>query len=416
MGRIETPQKPPGSLQDPAQSAKVAAAKQLRADIANPSTSTPTPPSPDTVRDSVEFLKPNDWKTILDRVIDAHPEARTTIQAYCDTPLGAVDRPCDFGALEFECDAIHARFSSDDWKAVDRRYYEEDKEEFLAQERERFDVIIRQLWEVCKARTNPTASKIQAIMFLFDLIILINTLDELRGDRRYNEELPDHQIQLLGTVYDTIGAAMGLLSVKEIAQLEAEPNYEASFKRFRALGPRVEGVARGDESDEEEEESEEGSEEGPEEGSKEEPQEESAKEAKPTPQSPNVRLQTQSAADQSHLMTFMATLQQQRRSFPFDPRLAYYVRTVMQNPAAFPVLIARDPALDEHLRRALNMVKTGQVSPEMLGDMLKFMAAMSHIQQQQRGAQQERQNQSQTSQPVTSQADPNEQVKARDSH
>jgi hypothetical protein len=109
-------------------------------------------------------------------------------------------------------------------------------------------------------------------------------------------------------------------------------------------------------------------------------------------------------------MAMMTALQQQSKSFPFDPRLSFYVRTIMQNPAAYNTLIARDPSLEEHLKRALNMVKTGQVSGEMLNSMLKFMATMAHIQQTRAAQHQQRQVQQQSVQPSTPQAERVEQT------
>lgn len=82
----------------------------------------------------------------------------------------------------------------------------------------------------------------------------------------------------------------------------------------------------------------------------------------------------------------------------------------MQNPAAYNTLIARDPSLEEHLKRALNMVKTGQVSTEMLNSMLKFMATMAHIQQTRAAQHQQRQAQQQPAQPLTPQAERVEQT------
>jgi hypothetical protein len=98
---------------------------------------------------------------------------------------------------------------------------------------------------------------------------------------------------------------------------------------------------------------------------------------------------------------------QQQRGFPFDPRLSIYVKAAIQNPPSYDSIIRQNPQIEAQLSKAIAMVRSGQVTPEMVNNMIKFTTAMAQFQQQK--SMQQRQQMQRTSQssqpPATPQAE-----------
>lgn len=99
MGRLETPTKPSGSSQDPAYSAKIAAAKALQATIADRhAAGNRKLTDSEIVKNAIDTFDESELRHLLHRIVDDNPKALATVKTYCapatcKTPLGAAGKP-----------------------------------------------------------------------------------------------------------------------------------------------------------------------------------------------------------------------------------------------------------------------------------------------------------------------------------
>jgi hypothetical protein len=253
MVRIDTPTKPMGSSQDPAASARAAAARELQTTISNRhAAAPPTIPSPFKVKSSLSFLKEKELRTILDKVIDQSPDARVIIQAYCKTPVGSVERPFDFAALHDECLDITEIFEGPDWDKINSDFYEEEKAECMRDVRRNLNSAIYRLHKVSKASSSPIATKSEGLRRLFELVDLMQSLDDLCGQTGYFHTEVDHQIGLVATAFDAIQETIQALTPARQAQSSEMDlqEFDRFVKRCEELAPLVEGVDRDWDEDE----------------------------------------------------------------------------------------------------------------------------------------------------------------------
>jgi hypothetical protein len=245
MGRIDTPGKPLGASQDPATSAKVAAAKSLQAQISHRQTAGDRKIADiKNVKNAIQNLDEFELRHLLHRLIESQPGALATVKSYCapstcETPLGAADKPYPFEKSLARCAEEAEGFRKGYWFDLNEQRFWRQRRDFCQDAREIFDGEIEDIRKLCC--TGPIIhldTKIQGIETLFAIVDIVRKIGPLREcdwNKRHG-----HQIELTVIGHDAVEAALTAMTDEERGRFEASSDYSTLMQTFGELKVIVE--------------------------------------------------------------------------------------------------------------------------------------------------------------------------------